>query len=150
MELATNLQRNTQSYPVSGKRFPSHSCLASYEKDYNWLTQVYVSVKSTSGNGKLIWHSLGAKTIELVHENVSLETIRDDLETLVLDAEVIEGLLASQDPKKKSKEIEIKLFARLRKHAGNPVFVALGERLGKLKERHELGSLHSLVFLRNF
>ena len=102
------------------------------------------------GNGKLIWHSLGAKTIELVHENVSLETIRDDLETLVLDAEVIEGLLASQDPKKKSKEIEIKLIARLRKHAGNPVFVALGERLEKLKERHELGLLHSLDFFQTF
>ena len=91
---------------------------------------------------------LGAKTIELVHETVSLETIRDDLATLVLDAKGIEGLLASQDPKKNSKEIEIKLIARLRKHAGNPVFVALGERLEKLKERHELGLLHSLDFLK--
>jgi type I restriction enzyme R subunit len=42
---------------------------------------------------------LGAKTIELVHQNVHLESVRDDLETLVLDAEVLEGLLGTDDPK---------------------------------------------------
>lgn len=123
-------------------------CLAPYEKDYKWLTQVYESVKPPSGNGKLLWHALGAKTIELVHENVHLETVRDDLDTLVMDAEVLEGLLDAKDPDKKSKEIEIKLIARLRKHKDNPKFVALGERLEKLKERHEQGLLHSLDFLK--
>ena len=123
-------------------------CLGPYETDYRWLAQVYESVKPPSGNGKLLWHSLGAKTITLVHENVHLETVRDDLDTLVMDAEVLEGLLDSRDPKKKAKEIEIKLIARLRKHKDNPKFVALGERLEKLKERHEQGLLHSLDFLK--
>jgi len=123
-------------------------CLGLYEKDYKWLTQVYESVKPPSGNGKLLWHALGAKTIELVHENVHLETVRDELDTLVMDAEVLEGLLDAKDPDKKSKEIEIKLIARLRKHKDNPKFVALGERLEKLKERHEQGLLHSLDFLK--
>lgn len=41
-------------------------CLGPHEKDYKWLTQVYESVKPPSGNGKLLWHALGAKTIELV------------------------------------------------------------------------------------
>jgi type I restriction enzyme R subunit len=123
-------------------------CLGPYEKDYKWLAQVYESVKPPSGNGKLLWHALGAKTIELVHENVHLETVRDDLDTLVMDAEVLEGLLDAKDPDKKSKEIEIKLIARLRKHLGNPKFVALGERLEKLRERHEQGLLHSLDFLK--
>ena len=123
-------------------------CLGPYEKDYKWLTQVYESVKPPSGNGKLLWHALGAKTIELVHENVHLETVRDDLDTLVMDAEVLEGLLDAKEPDKKSKEIEIKLIARLRKHKDNPKFVALGERLEKLKERHEQGLLHSLDFLK--
>jgi type I restriction enzyme R subunit len=123
-------------------------CLGLYEKDYKWLTQVYESVKPPSGNGKLLWHALGAKTIELVHENVHLETVRDDLDTLVMDAEVLEGLLDAKNPDKKSREIEIKLIARLRKHKDNPKFVALGERLEKLKERHEQGLLHSLDFLK--
>jgi len=123
-------------------------CLGLYEKNYKWLSQVYESVKPPSGNGKLLWHALGAKTIELVHENVHLETVRDDLDTLVMDAEVLEGLLDAKDPDKKSKEIEIKLIARLHKHKDNPIFVALGERLEKLKERHEQGLLHSLDFLK--
>ena len=123
-------------------------CLGSYQTDYKWLTQIYESVKPPSGNGKLLWHTLGAKTIELVHENVHLETVRDDLDTLVMDAEVLEGLLNAKDPEKKSKEIEIKIIARLRKHKDNPKFVALGERFEKLKERHEQGLLHSIDFLK--
>lgn len=64
-----------------------------------------------------------------MHENVHLETVRDDLDTLVIDAEVLEGLLDAKDPDKKSREIEIKLIASLRKHKDNPKLVALGERL---------------------
>lgn len=124
------------------------ACLGGYEADYKWLTQVYASVQPPSGHGKLLWHALGAKTIQLVHENVHLETVRDDLETLVMDAEVLEGLLDAKDPEKKSKEIEIKLIARLHKHQNNPQFVALGERLERLKARHEQGLLHSLDFLK--
>ncbi|MEW8029109.1 MAG: HsdR family type I site-specific deoxyribonuclease [Candidatus Thiodiazotropha sp.] len=123
-------------------------CLGPYQTDYKWLTQIYESVKPPSGNGKLLWHTLGAKTIELVHENVHLETVRDDLDTLVMDAEVLEGLLDAKDPEKKSREIEIKIIARLRKHKDNPKFVALGELLEKLKERHEQGLLHSIDFLK--
>ncbi len=121
-------------------------CLGPHETDYKWLTRVYESVKPPSGNGKLLWHALGAKTIELVHRNVHLETVRDDLETLVMDALVLEGLLSSKETEKKSREIEIKLIARLRKHKDNPEFIALGERLEKLKARHEQGLMHSLEF----
>lgn len=124
------------------------ACLGGYEADYTWLTQVYTSVQPPSGHGKLLWHALGAKTIQLVHENVHLETVRDDLETLVLDTEVLEGLLDAKDPDKKSKDIEIKLIARLHKHKNKPQFVALGERLERLKARHEQGLLHSLDFLK--
>jgi type I restriction enzyme R subunit len=123
-------------------------CLGPFESEYTWLAQVYESVKPPNGNGKLLWHTLGAKTIELVHENVHIETVRDDLETLVMDADVLEGLLDGKDTERKSKEIEIKLIARLRKHLEKPEFVALGERLEKLKERHEKGLLHSLDFLK--
>ena len=52
------------------------------------------------------------------------------------------------NPGKKSKEIEIKIVTRLRKHKNNPVFIALGERLEQLKVRHEQGLLHSIDFLK--
>ena len=123
-------------------------CLSPYEKDYRWLTQVYESVKPPSGNGKLLWHALGAKTIELINENVHVESMRDDVETLVLDAQVLEDILKDAEPLKRGKEIEIKLMSRLRKHLGNAKFTALGERLEKIKERHEQGFLTSLEFLK--
>jgi type I restriction enzyme R subunit len=123
-------------------------CLSPYEKDYRWLTQVYESVKPPSGNGKLLWHALGAKTVDLINQNVHVESMRDDIETLVLDAQVLEEILAEADPVKKGREIEIMLVARLRRHLGHPKFVALGARLEKVKERHEQGFLTSLEFLK--
>ena len=122
--------------------------LAPYERDYRWLSQVYTSVQPTSGTGRLIWHALGAKTIELIHENVHVDAVRDDLDTLVLDAELLEAVLGSPDPRKKAKELTIKLTSRLRKHAGNPKYKALAERLEDLKNRHEQGLLVSIDFLK--
>jgi type I restriction enzyme R subunit len=123
------------------------ACLQPYRTDYQWLTQVYESVKPPSGQGKLLWHALGAKTVELIHENVHVETVRDDLGTLVMDAEILADLLSSDDPKR-AREIEVKIVGRLSKHQADPMFVALGLRLEKLKERHERGQLDSLAFLK--
>lgn len=55
--------------------------------------------------------------------------MRDDIDTLVLDAEMLDSILKDADPDKQARELEIKLVARLRKHAGNPNFKELGERL---------------------
>ena len=122
--------------------------LTEYETDYRWTVQVYESVKPPSGNGKLLWHRLGAKTIELIHENVHVDAISDDLDTLVLDAELLEAVLGTPDPKKKGKEIEIKVSRRLRKHRHDPRFKELAERLEALKERHDQGLLTSVDFLK--
>ena len=59
---------------ASGRRSRPTRCSAPYETDYSWLTQVYESVKPPSGNGKLLWHALGAKTVELINENVHVES----------------------------------------------------------------------------
>src|SRR5712691_6222591 len=123
-------------------------CLSPYQADYKWLTQVYESVKPPSGNGKLLWHALGAKTVALINQNVHLESVRDDIETLVLDADVLEEILTDIEPGQRAREVEVKLIARLRKHLGHPKFTALGERLEKIKERHEQGFLTSLEFLK--
>ena len=121
--------------------------LQAYGADYKWLSQVYESVKPPSGNGRLLWHSLGAKTLELIHEHVHVEAVRDDLATLVMDADVLADLLQNLDPKK-TKEIEIKIVARLHKHKDNPAFIELGQRLEELRDRHEQGVLNSISFLK--
>ena len=122
--------------------------LAEREEDYRWLSQIYVSVQPTSGTGALLWHSLGAKTIELIHANVHVDVVQDDLDKIVLDADLLEAILSTDDPEHKAKEIEIKIAERLRRHMHNPRFRKLSERLEKLKEQHEAGQLHSIQFLK--
>lgn len=138
-------------YSVLGRLWEAISpdpMLLPLETEYRWLTQVYVSVQPTSGTGKLVWHTLGAKTIELIHQNVHVDAVRDDLGTLVLDVELLEAVMGSPEPNKRTKEFEIKLTARLRKHMNNPRYKALSERLEALKERHEQGLLNSVEFLK--
>ena len=122
--------------------------LTQYEKDFRWLVQVYESLKPSTGTGRLLWHRLGAKTIELIHKNVHVDAVRDDLDTLVLDADLLQAVLGDPDPEKKGREISIKLTSRLRRHAGNPKYKALAERLEDLKKRHEQGLLVSIDFLK--
>ena len=122
-------------------------CLQPYVAEYRWLTEVYESIKPPSGHGKLLWHALGAKTIELIHQNIHVEAVRDDLDTLVMDANVLSELLEGQEPGK-TKELELKIVARLRKHRDNPEFIALGQRLEELRERHEQGLLVNLAFVK--
>jgi type I restriction enzyme R subunit len=122
--------------------------LAPYEQDYRWLSQVYVSVQPTTGTGGLIWHALGAKTIDLIHENIHVYAVRDDLDEIALDPDLLEAILDTPDPNAKTREIEFKLAQRLRRHTGNPRYRALSERLEALKERHEAGQLHSVEFLK--
>jgi type I restriction enzyme R subunit len=121
--------------------------LERYKVDYRWLSQVYQSVQPSSGQGRLIWHALGAKTIELIHENVYVEALRDDLETLVLDAGLLEAVLRHPDVKE-VKRIELQVSRRLRGHIGDPKYKPLAERLDALKERQERGLLNSVDFLK--
>jgi type I restriction enzyme R subunit len=122
--------------------------LGQYETDYGWLSQIYISIQPSTGQGGLIWHALGAKTIELIHQNIHVEAVRDDIDEIVLDSELLDAVLNSKNPEHKAKELQIKLADRLRKHMDNPRYRKLSERLEQLKERHEAGQLHSLDFLK--
>ena len=121
--------------------------LKKFTKDYKWLTQVYQSIQPPSGNGRLIWHALGAKTLELIHRNIEVQTIRDDLDVLVMDANILEKISESK-AKEKAKEIEMKIVWRLHKHANDPRFQELGKRLEELKERHYQNAISSIEFLK--
>lgn len=123
--------------------------LLQYKVDYLWLTKVYESVKPTNGSGSLVWAALGPKTIELVHQNVTVEGVRDDLEIMELNAEIIDDFLEGRkDLKKTTKKVEIDLVARIVKHGDDPKFVKLGERLEELREKHEQGVITSIEFLK--
>ncbi len=122
--------------------------LTEHEKDYRWLTDVYESVRPVDITGRLVWHALGAKTIELINEHVVVEVPRSDLETIVLDAGTIEDILSDKDTGKRIKEVEKFITARIARHLSNPVFVELGKRLNELREKYEGTQQASLDFLR--
>jgi len=125
------------------------SILNVYEKDYRWLTKVYESVKPPSGDtGRLLWHALGAQTMKLIHEHIHVEKISDDLEKIVLDADVVEDLMKTKDDKKR-KLIEIEIVNRLRKNKGKPKFEELGKRLEDLRDKAERGLINSVDFLKH-
>lgn len=123
--------------------------LKGYKFDYVWLSRIYESIKPTDGRGGLIWASLGAKTIELVHDNLTVGEVHDDLDILALDANLIDDFIEKKkDVKKATKQIEINLVAKILQHSHEPKFIKLGEKLEVLREKHAQGLITSIEFLK--
>lgn len=122
--------------------------LAEYQNDYTWMAQVYQSVRPVSG-GNLIWALLGAKTIEIIHNNIDTIDIGRPLEDLVVDAEVIDAVLEDEKKvQKKIVEIEKMLRLRLGQHKGDPKYKKFAEKLDELRERMEQNLISSIDFLK--
>lgn len=118
-----------------------------YNDDYKWVSQVFESVKPASDNiGKLLWFSLGAQTTKLIHENIHVGDVHQ-LEEFVLDADVIEEIFNNPDPKN-AKKLEKILIKRFNKHAGDPKFKKLSERLEELRNKAEQGLITSIEFVK--
>jgi type I restriction enzyme R subunit len=122
--------------------------LNSFEKDYKWLSQVYTSVKpAADDNGRLIWHALGAQTTALIHEHIHVKGINKDMEEVILDAAMIDGLMDTKDSKEADRVLKL-LISRLNKHRGNTKFKKLSERLEALRAKAEQGLINSIDFIK--
>lgn len=118
-----------------------------YQKDYKWLTQVFESVKPAADNvGKLLWFSLGAQTTKLINENIHVGEVHS-LDEFILDADVIEDIFNNPDPEN-AKKLEKILIKRFKKHAGDPRFKSLSERLEALRDKAEQGLITSIEFVK--
>lgn len=118
-----------------------------YNADYKWLSQVFESVRPAADNiGKLLWFSLGAQTTKLIHENIHVGAVHQ-LDEFVLDADVIEEIFNNPDPKN-AKKLEKILIKRFQRHAGNPQFKKLSERLEELRNKAEQGLISSIEFVK--
>ena len=119
-----------------------------YIDDYRWLSNVYQSIKPAADDiGKLLWHTLGAKTTALIHLNVHVEGIHDDLAEFELNADVIEDLFNNPD-QKQIKKLEKDLAKRFKKNAGNPKFKDLSQRLEDLRDKAQQGLIASIEFVK--
>jgi type I restriction enzyme R subunit len=121
--------------------------LASYRDDYRWLTDVYESVRPSDIVGRLVWHALGAKTIDLINEHVQVE-LPQGSENIVLDAQTIEDLMLGKRKDISREDLEKQITARIARHLNNPVFIELGQRLNSLRDKYADIQQSSLEFLR--
>ncbi|MEH6536656.1 MAG: HsdR family type I site-specific deoxyribonuclease [Psychroserpens sp.] len=118
-----------------------------YQEDYKWLSQVFESVRPAADNvGKLLWFSLGAETTKLIHENIHVGEVHH-LDEFILDADVIENIFNNPDPAG-AKKLEKLLIKRFKKHAGDPKFKSLSERLEALRDKAEQGLITSIEFVK--
>ena len=124
-------------------------CLAPFREQYKWLAKVYESVKPTDNRGALVWAAFGAKTMELVHKNLTVGEVEEEPEIITMDAELIDDFIKSQkDIKKTTMKVEISLVATIQKHSNDPKYIKLGEKLEKLRDQHKQGLIGSIEFLK--
>ncbi|MCU1494274.1 MAG: type site-specific deoxyribonuclease, HsdR family [Acidimicrobiaceae bacterium] len=133
-----------------------------YEADYQWLARIYRSVAPTDAADRLLWHRLGAKTAELIHEHLSdITIVSGGLESVAVDAEVFEALRQMQLWPKDALEptnpptidealdrLETRLQAKLIGPNPHPVWRSLSERLEELRRAKVDSAAASVEFLK--
>ncbi|NYD78430.1 type I restriction endonuclease subunit R [Arthrobacter cupressi] len=139
--------------------------LEAHRDDYKWLSKVYASVAPADDTRDLLWHRLGAKTLELVHGHIGEVTISDTgVDVVIADEGTIRRLIEAGviDPDAGSGETQISTAAevvdniatRLRKrlagdNGSHPAYKTLSERLERLRERQLAKAHDSVDFLRD-
>jgi len=123
-------------------------CLNAHNADYKWLTDVYQSVRPSSDTtGRLLWMALGAQTSKLIHENIHVKGMVDEMTEYVLDADVIDQIAEIGDPRA-IKKLEKEIAKRLKKGGDDPRFKDLSERLENIRDRAEKGLIQSIEFVK--
>jgi len=105
-------------------------CLSNTKPSIDGLTQVYESIRPTV-EGENSFGTLGEKTLKLIHDNVTVQAIRDDLDTLVMDEKILDQM--SGGTKRKAKEVELKIVWRLLSTPMTPIHGARGRSLRNSK-----------------
>ncbi|WP_207636842.1 type I restriction endonuclease subunit R [[Clostridium] dakarense] len=126
-----------------------HEILENHIDDYRWLTDVYRSIRPSNNMGSLIWHRLGAKTMEIINRNIHAVNIYDDLDKIVLDPTLISEIMSINNPVE-VKRIELDVTKRIRKNIeeGQLQFKELADKLEELKVKYESNFMHSVEFLK--
>ena len=139
--------------------------LKPHEDVYRFLAKVYASIAPSNAANMLLWHRLGAKTMAIVHENVTGVTINGTaLEQVALDAETLEYLQENQlvllpepsntpKPPPNAREILDRLEERIRRRIEGTdphrVWRSISERLEQLRASKIASAEASVEFLKN-
>ena len=115
-------------------------------KDIHWLSQVYQSLKPSTGEGLRVWKKLGSKVLETINQNTKLEKIENDLNTLKMDENLLKRI-QSGESKHEPQVIEIMIINRLQKHQNKKDSIELGRKLEDIKKRYNDGMLTNVQWL---
>ena len=107
---------------------------------------VYESVKPSTGTGRLLWHTLGANTIDLIYRHVHVDTVRDELETPCSTPRSWTRCSARPTPTKGRRRSRSRLPTVCANTCTTPA--AAPERLEELRHKHEQGLLVSIESLK--
>jgi type I restriction enzyme R subunit len=141
--------------------FPT-AALEVYRANYRWLAHVYESVKPTGVSDALLWQRLGAKTLELVHGHMTdFAVTRAGLDEVIVDEATIEAIRqlalpntpapAVPEPMTVAEAldtIDARLRRRLAASGNHPFYVALSQRLERLRQAQLDQASASVEFLR--
>lgn len=129
--------------------------------DYRWLAQVYESVKPSKVSDALLWQRLGAKTLKLVHSHITdVEITGTGLDEVIVDEGAIEVIRQLTLPGTDDSDdgpitvgealdtIEARIKRRLASSGNHQVFVALSDRLDRLRKSQLDKASASIEFLR--
>lgn len=135
-----------------------------HKPDYKWLSKVYASILPADTSRDLLWHRLGAKTLELVHGHIGQVTVKDSgVDVVIADEGTLKRLIAAGviDPNDGTGETTIvtaievvdNIAARLRKrlegsNGDHSAYQSLAERLERLRERQFAKAQESVSFLQ--
>ncbi|MDT0318427.1 type I restriction endonuclease subunit R [Streptomyces millisiae] len=119
--------------------------LSEHEADYRWLAKVHQSVRPSHATTPLLWRVLGPKTRELVNAHIHADLPPERLDTLILDARMVEYL--HRDPRRSIRQLQPRLADRLGRRRGEPRFDSLAQKLERLREQYEAGQLVSREYL---
>ncbi len=135
-----------------------------HESRYNFLAKVYASIAPSNVGNMLLWHRLGAKTMALVHENLTGVTIDGTaLDQIALDAETLDFLREHdltlipetdiQKPPPSAVEVLDRLEERIRRRTEGTdphrVWRTLSERLEALRAKKIADAEASVDFLKH-
>lgn len=135
--------------------------LDAHRDDYRWLAQLYESVRPSGVSNALLWHRLGAKTLALVHDHIGdVKVTGTGLDEVIVDDETIEAIRQLALPGTSTGDdttitvaealdtIEARVRRRLENSGGHRVYVALAERLERLRRTSLERAEASVEFLR--
>lgn len=131
--------------------------------EYKWFAKLYKSIQPSEKPDALLWHRLGAKTLELVNEHIVGVTVRSgETEKITIDEETLKALrqleLPIPDPEDDEQDspdadeildsIEKRIRARLSKDPQHAKYKSLADRLEKLKDATVSNAAESIEWLK--